>query len=52
MSYIRDYESLKASQPQIDNENFNVMIADNVLLPEHINEIYETINKTIKLTKK
>lgn len=44
MSYIRDYESLKISQPEISNQSFEVLIADNVLLPEHIDEIYKTIN--------
>jgi hypothetical protein len=40
------YEDLLRSQPKISNQDFRVRIADNVLLPEHIEEIYEIVNNT------
>lgn len=44
MSHIDNYEKLKQSQPKISNQDFQVLVADNVLLPEHISEIYSVIN--------
>lgn len=37
------YQELLASQPKISNQDFKVMVVDNVLLPEHIDEIYSKI---------
>ena len=40
------YNELVASQPIISNQDFPVRIAKDVLLPEHIQEIYEKVNRT------
>lgn len=39
------YNDLVKTQPFISNQDFRPRIAKNVLLPEHIEEIYEAINK-------
>ena len=43
MNQYKKYEELKKQQGKIDNEDFNVIIIDNVLLPEQIDKIYKTI---------
>ena len=40
------YEQLLKSQPKISNQDFVVKVADNVLLPEHIEEIYNKVNSS------
>lgn len=40
------YDELVSSQPKISNQDFAVKIAKDVLLPEHIEEIYEKVNST------
>lgn len=37
------YQELVASQPYVTNQDFEVRIVDNVLLPEHIDDIYARI---------
>lgn len=39
------YKDLVSSQPKISNQDFIPRIAKNVLLPEHIEEIYDAVNK-------
>jgi hypothetical protein len=43
---MNTYEDLVRSQPKISNQDFQVRIAENVLLPEHIDTIYSIINST------
>jgi hypothetical protein len=38
-----NYNDLVRSQPKISNQDFNPLVVSDVLLPEHIVEIYETI---------
>jgi hypothetical protein len=38
-----NYEDLVRSQPKISNQDFEPLVVKDVLLPEHILEIYETI---------
>lgn len=40
------YDELVSSQPKISNQDFEVKIAKNVLLPEHLKEIYDKVNNT------
>jgi hypothetical protein len=40
------YEDLLKIQPKVSNQDFEVKIAKDVLLPEHIDQIYEIINNT------
>lgn len=42
--YMNTYEDLVRSQPKISNQDFPTLVAKDVLLPEQIAEIYETIN--------
>lgn len=43
-NYFMDkYQELVSSQPYITNQDFDVRVVDNVLLPEHIDEIYNKI---------
>lgn len=41
------YDELVSSQPKISNQDFPVRIAKNVLLPEHIQEIYKKVNNAL-----
>jgi hypothetical protein len=43
---IMNYEELVRSQPKISNQDFSPIVASNVLLPEHIEEIYEKVAST------
>lgn len=40
------YEQLLAHQPKVSNQDFQVRVASNVLLPEHIRAIYSIIEST------
>lgn len=40
------YEELLSSQPMVSNQDFSVKIAKDVLLPEHVEEIYSKVNST------
>jgi hypothetical protein len=40
------YTQLLSSQPHVTNQDFRVRVVDNVLLAEHIDEIYRVINNT------
>ncbi len=42
---MNTYKELVASQPRVSNQDFVVLVAENVLLPEHIEEIYQKVNK-------
>lgn len=40
---MNNYEKFLLSQPKISNQDFRPVVVSNVLLPEHIEEIYSTI---------
>ena len=46
MTKYKKYEELKKQQGKIYNEDFNVIIIDNILLPEQIDKIYNIVNST------
>jgi len=46
MTNYKKYNELKIQQGKIDNEDFQVMIIDDVLLPEQIEHVYSIINNT------
>jgi hypothetical protein len=43
---MTNYSDLVSSQPRISNQDFEPVVAKNVLLPEHIEEIYKKVRET------
>lgn len=46
MNYINDYNSLRATQQPISNQDFEVKKATNIFTKAQIDEIYEKVNNT------
>lgn len=47
--FMPSYKEFIKTQPKISNQDFEVKIANNVLLPEQIDEIYTIVNNTLDI---
>jgi len=45
-NYLDKYNQIKINTGKVSNEDFSVMVAEDVLLPDHIENIYKIVNST------